>query len=141
MFRKVMVFGTFDPVHQGHLNYFEQAKKEGNFLIVVIARDKTVIKEKGRELLESEKERLKKVRELKIVDRAILGDLKDKLKVVKEENPEVICLGYDQKVDLKELRKNLRKLGLKPEIKTMKPFKQEKYKSSILREKQEFVSK
>ncbi len=140
MFRKVMVFGTFDPVHQGHLNYFEQAKKEGNFLIVVIARDKTVIKEKGRELLESEKERLKKVRELKIVDRAILGDLKDKLKVVKEENPEVICLGYDQKVDLKELRKNLRKLGLKPEIKTMKPFKPEKYKSSILREKQEFVS-
>ena len=135
MSKKVMVFGTFDPLHPGHLNYFEQAKKEGDYLIVVVARDKTIREEKGREPAQTEEERLKKIKELKIVDKVVLGDLKDKLKVVKEENPDVLCLGYDQNVDEDVLRNKLKEIGLEPEIKRMKPFKPEKYKSSKLREK------
>ena len=32
---KVMVFGTFDGVHPGHENFFEQAKQHGDYLIAV----------------------------------------------------------------------------------------------------------
>jgi len=39
--KKVICFGTFDLLHLGHLNYFQQAKKQGDYLIVVIATDKT----------------------------------------------------------------------------------------------------
>ena len=38
----VMAFGTFDILHEGHENFLKQAKALGNFLLVVIARDKTV---------------------------------------------------------------------------------------------------
>ena len=133
-----MVFGTFDPLHKGHLNYFEQAKKEGDFLIVVVARDEVIRKEKGREPSKPEKERLTKIEEVEIVDKALLGYKGDKLQIIKEENPDILCLGYDQKVDLEELRESLNKIGLKPEIKRMKPFKPEKYKSSIFRNNSNF---
>ncbi|MCH9030625.1 MAG: adenylyltransferase/cytidyltransferase family protein [Bacteroidetes bacterium] len=55
--RVVMIFGTFDILHKGHLNLFDQAKKHGDFLIAVIARDKTVVKVKDREPKHNEKER------------------------------------------------------------------------------------
>ena len=46
--KKVMTFGTFDGVHQGHENLLTQAKKLGNELIVVVAQDATVLKLKGK---------------------------------------------------------------------------------------------
>ena len=43
---KIMIFGTFDGLHKGHLNFFKQAKNfiQNSFLIVSIARDKNVYK-------------------------------------------------------------------------------------------------
>ena len=45
---KVMVFGTFDPLHPGHVDFFRQAKQHGDELVVVVALDSTVEKTKGR---------------------------------------------------------------------------------------------
>ncbi|MCD4694128.1 adenylyltransferase/cytidyltransferase family protein, partial [bacterium] len=45
---KVMCFGTFDNLHLGHLFYLKEAKKFGDYLVVVIARDNNVKKIKGR---------------------------------------------------------------------------------------------
>ena len=42
--KKVMVFGTFDIFHKGHENFLKQAKKLGDCLTVVVARDETVLK-------------------------------------------------------------------------------------------------
>ena len=55
-----MVFGTFDGLHKGHISFFKQAKNliKNSFLIVSIARDKNVIKIKGKEPKLSENERL-----------------------------------------------------------------------------------
>jgi len=131
--KKVICFGTFDILHLGHLNYFEQAKTLGDYLIVVIARDETK-KKMNKEIIFNEQERLKLVQSLKIVDKAVLGDLKDQFKTIKEENPAVICLGYDHPIKEKELKQALEKLGLRPEIKRMKPYKQKEQNSSKLRE-------
>jgi FAD synthetase len=46
MMVRVMAVGIFDLLHAGHLHYVEQAKSLGDELIVVIAHDETVRKQK-----------------------------------------------------------------------------------------------
>ncbi len=134
--KKVMCTGTFDILHNGHLDYFRQAKQHGDYLIVVVARDSSVIKEKGKPK-HTEQERLAPVKKVKIVDKAILGNEGDKLKIVEQEKPDVICLGYDQKVDEEKLRETLAKRGLNPTIVRVKEYYPEKYKSSLLQDFQQ----
>ena len=122
--KKVMVFGTFDVLHKGHLNFFEQARKYGDYLIVVVARDKTVKKIKGNPPRNNEKQRLMRIK--KYANKSVLGYIRDKYKVIKNFKPDIICLGYDQKASLKELRK------FKITIKRLKSYKPNKYKSSKL---------
>jgi FAD synthetase len=129
--KKVLCTGTFDILHSGHLDYFKQAKQYGDYLVVVVARDSSVIKEKGMPR-RSEKERLARVMTVPLVDKAILGNEGDKLKIVEQEKPDVICLGYDQKVDEQILKEALAKRGLTPEIVRMNPYAPEKYKSSLI---------
>jgi len=131
--KKVMVFGTFDILHKGHENYFKQAKEYGDSLIVVVAKDDSVMSSKGDLPMYKEKERLCRVMENETVDMARLGYAYDKLRVVEEEKPDVICLGYDQKVDEKELMDELSERGLVVVIKRMSGFEVDKYKSSILK--------
>jgi FAD synthetase len=124
--KKVMVFGTFDILHEGHKNFFKQARKYGDYLIVVIARDKTVKKIKGKLPHNNEKTRKINIIKAELVDKVVLGDLKDKHKKIKELKPDVICLGYDQK----KFVEGLSNFNIK--IVKLKPFKPEIYKSSIL---------
>jgi len=132
--KRVMCFGTFDLLHLGHLNYFKQAKKLADYLIVVIARDVTKKKQK-KEAVFSEKERLELVKNLRIVDEAILGYPTDHYKVIKEKNPDFIFLGYDHKVKEKDLKKNLLERGINISIKRAKPYKIGKHKSTKIKEK------
>lgn len=127
--RKVICFGTFEVLHLGHLNYFQQAKRLGDYLIVVIARDSNLKKK----ALFSEKERLKLVENLRIVDEAVLGNKGDLFKIIAEKQPQVICLGYDHSITEAQLRTELKKRGLNPMIKRMQPYHPEKYKSSKIR--------
>ena len=129
---KVMCMGSFDILHPGHLDYFRQAKEQGDYLVVVVARDSSIAQEKGKSPLNGEKERLQKVSEQPIVDKAVLGNEGDRLKIVEQEKPDVICLGYDQKVDEEGLKQVLAKRGLTPKIVRAKAYFPEKYKSSIL---------
>jgi len=130
--KKVICFGTFDVLHLGHLNYFQQAKKLGNHLTVVIARDKTK-QQQNKKTLFSEKERLKLVKNLKIVDEAVLGSLNNHLKIIQEKKPDLICLGYDQKINEKTLAKDLFRLNPTLKIRRMKPYQPKKYKSSKIK--------
>ncbi len=129
-----MVFGTFDFLHLGHLNFFEQAKKLGDKLIVVVSRDSNAEKLKGKAPFFSEKERLKIVKSLKVVDEAILGDEYNFFSAVEKYSPDVIALGYDQKsVSQQDVQKKLDKLGLKTRIIKLKNFKGKFHKSSMLK--------
>ena len=126
-----MCTGTFDVLHQGHSDYFRQAKEYGDYLIVIIATDSSVEKEKGKPKHTAE-ERRAKVAELDIVDEAIIGNEGDKLKIVEQEKPDVIVLGYDQRVDEEKIKDTLAEKGLTPKIIRAKPYYPEKYKSSLL---------
>ena len=130
---KVMVFGTFDILHPGHLNFFKQAREFGNFLIAVIARDKTVLKIKGRLPKNNEKKRLKNLKNNNLIDKAVLGGLKDKYEIIKKFRPDVICLGYDQKTFTEGLKNKIKDFGLKIKIVRLKSYKPEIYKSSKIK--------
>ena len=125
----VICFGTFDHLHKGHLNYFQQAKELGDYLIVIVARDKNTSKE----TTYSEEERLMEVKKVEIVNEAILGDLEDKYNVIKEKKPDVLCLGYDQDIKEEKLKEDLAKFNLFSKIVRMKAFQEDKYKSSLFR--------
>jgi FAD synthetase len=112
-----MAFGTFDILHYGHVTLLEKARALGGEnveLIVIIARDSTVVKEKGHTPIFPEKERLGLIKALKAVDDARLGhEGPDHLKIIEELKPDLIALGYDQNIDADFLRTELEKRGLK----------------------------
>jgi len=114
--RVVLTGGVFDVLHVGHLATLEEAKRLGDVLVVVVARDKTVEELKHRKPLNPEGDRLRLVSALKPVDLALLGDLEDMLKVVEFVKPDVIALGYDQKHDEERLRMELARRGLRADV-------------------------
>lgn len=131
---RVMVFGTFDNLHPGHLHYFKQARKFGAELVIVVARDKNVLHIKGRLPQEDEKTRVRKIRiairESGEPGRAVLGSLTNQWLVLKKYRPDVIALGYDQKVDNPRLKSEIKKFRLFCKIKRLQAYHPEKYKSS-----------
>ena len=109
---RVMAVGVFDLLHAGHLHYVEQAKALGDELIVVVAHDDTVRKQKHEPVTNQELRR-RMVLGLKPVDDAIIGNpptvpIFDILEVVK---PDVIALGYDQKHSRDSIKNGLQENG------------------------------
>lgn len=135
--KKVLVFGTFDGLHEGHLDLFKQAREFGDYLIAVVGRDSTVLKVKKRPPKYNENERLEEVQNCSLVDEAMLGEenhdpYNNSYNIIKEINPNIVCLGYDQANFLEKLEKELKEMNLKAQIKVLKPHKPEIYKSSII---------
>jgi len=137
-----MAFGTFDLVHPGHLSFFKQAKKLGDYLIVVVARDKNSQRAKGRLPRHNEKTRLARVRRSKLVDKAILGSRTYNFyRTIRTRKPAIIALGYDQKPSAWQLKKDLRKHRLaNVKIVRLRPYKPQIYKSSKLLNSDSVVS-
>ncbi len=131
--KKVMCFGTFDTLHRGHEFFLREAKTLGEYLVVAVARDRTVASVKNRKPLNEETVRARNVRQLGIADRVVLGYKDDKLRIIEREKPDVICLGYDQQAFTEHLKENLRQRGLDVEVVRLPSFHPEKYKSSLLR--------
>ena len=127
---KVMCAGTFDIIHPGHLYFLSEAKKYGDKLVVVVARDETSERMKGKKPLHNEKERLENIRSLEIVNEAVLGKQGNIFNIIEEIKPDVICLGYDQKVQKNELEEELRKRNIKCDVVRIGSYMPHLYKSS-----------
>ncbi len=130
--KKVMTFGTFDIFHPGHASYLAQAKKLGECLIVVVARDENVARYKKQDTRNKEKARLRVVTSSGLADSVVLGSLRNQYAVIEKFRPDVIALGYDQKVDMRELKSKLQEFSLETKIVRLKAYKPEVYKSSKL---------
>ena len=125
--KTVMCFGTFDNLHSGHISYLKQAREYGDYLIVIIARDKNVRRIKGRLPQQNEKLRWQGVKNLNFVNKVVLGQLRDKFNIIKKYKPDIVCLGYDQRIDLERLKDIF-----SGRIIRLKPYKEHIYKSSKL---------
>ncbi|MBU4190382.1 MAG: FAD synthase [Candidatus Thermoplasmatota archaeon] len=118
---RVMASGVFDLLHPGHIYYLEEAKKLGDELFVVVAKDSTVRKQKH-EPITLESMRLEMVKALKPVDKAVLGHEDDRYRIVEELKPDIIVLGYDQKDDEEKIKNDLKKRGLDVKVVRMREF-------------------
>lgn len=96
--KRVVVFGTFDLIHPGHIAFLTAARKLGDELVVVVTRDARVRAEKGRAPLFNQKERLAIVQAIRSVDRAVLGEPPGKWSLLAKLRPSVVAVGHDQPV-------------------------------------------
>lgn len=112
---KVVATGTFDLLHMGHIYYLREARKLGNELAVIVACDSTVRKLKH-EPVTPEKMRLEIIKELRIVDEAVLGHENDMYKVVKDIEPDIIALGYDQIHNAEKIKRELKKRNITAQV-------------------------
>lgn len=134
LMKKIIAFGTFDIFHPGHISFLKQARRLGDYLIVVVARDKNTLKAKGKLPKNSEKTRLREVKKAKLADKVILGSINNNyFRTLRTNKIDLIALGYDQKPTISQLKKVLRKHRLSHiEIRRLKPYNPDKYKSSKL---------
>ena len=72
----VLVTGGFDPLHSGHLEYFKEAKKLGDVLVVGLNSDEWLTRKKGRPFMPFQ-ERLAIINALEVVDDIISFDDSD----------------------------------------------------------------
>lgn len=128
-----MIFGTFDLLHPGHINFIKQAKKYGDYLILVLARDETVKGLKKHWPSEDIDTRAQNLAMTELVDLIVYGKLRGYYQVIKKYKPDIICLGYDQTYLTDKLVEKIRKYGLKTKIVRLKTYQPEKYKTSLLK--------
>ncbi|RJS89522.1 FAD synthase [Candidatus Bathyarchaeota archaeon] len=132
--RVVLASGAFDLLHYGHVYYLTNAKKAGGEnakLVVIVAKDKTVERLKGKKPIIPEDQRRALVESLKVVDEAILGyEDMDMLKVIEKVKPDVIALGYDEEKIEKELKRIIAEKGLNIKIVRIDRFEEKGITSS-----------
>ena len=68
----VVISGYFNPIHSGHIDYVQSAKKLGDKLIVIVNNDDQVVL-KGSTPFQDEEERKKIVSNIKGVDHAVIS--------------------------------------------------------------------
>jgi D-beta-D-heptose 7-phosphate kinase/D-beta-D-heptose 1-phosphate adenosyltransferase len=67
-----IVSGYFNPVHRGHIDYFEEAKKHCDYLFAIVNNDQQV-KVKGSKPFMDEVERQRIVAAIRYVDEAMIS--------------------------------------------------------------------
>jgi FAD synthetase len=130
----VLASGVFDLLHLGHVKFLEEAKKAGGKnaeLVVIVARDSTVQRTKGRKPIMSENQRRALVESLKVVDEAVLGledfNIGD---VIERIKPDVIALGYDQLDMERQVCEYVNKYGLSVKTVRVEKFEPDELDSS-----------
>lgn len=131
--RKVMIFGTFDIVHAGHIEFFKQVKRLGKNLVVVVGRDTTVKRIKGHSPFNNERARVEFLKHIDYIDTVMLGDAKDVYTAVAKVKPDVIALGYDQKDFVDGLNEYLKKTKKHIRVVRLKPYKSGRYKTGKIK--------
>ncbi len=93
--KKVITFGTYDLLHEGHIRILERAKALGDYLIVGISTDK-LNASKGKMSVFPEAQRLGYVRALKCVDEVFLEEsLADKDLYINKYQADLLVMGDD----------------------------------------------
>ena len=109
--KKILCGGCFNKIHKGHVYFLKQCKSLGK-LNVVVSND-VINRHKYKEQAVSAETRKKNIEKLKIADKVVIGNKDNRLKTVRDIQPDIICLGYDQKLEkniLEHCKKNKIKL-------------------------------
>ena len=127
MSQRVLLFGTFDDLHPGHRFVLDEARARGD-VSVVVARDGTVLKIKGRAPLQSQDDRMQAIRDAYPDATVIPGDERDYMASVRAVQPDLILLGYDQ-----QLPPGVTEADLLCPVERLEAFEPHVHKSSLRR--------
>ena len=126
----VMMGGAFEIIHPGHVYALSEARKLGNTLVVVVATDESVERNKGRPPATSQASRVALVSSLRPVDLALPGNRGSIFEILVRVRPDVVALGYDQHHNGDEIVREAAKRGVRlstarlgspiPDVKTSK---------------------
>lgn len=136
--KRVLIAGTFDLIHAGHVYLISKAAKLGD-VYVVVATDRNRELFSGERPIIPQEQRLEVIKSIKNVKEARLGrNDNDTLKTVEEINPHIILLGPDQRYSIDILKKGLKEKGLNHiEVKRLEKYydKYELHSSSLIKHK------
>ena len=113
---KVLVFGTFDQLTEGHRFFLEQASKLGDQLFVLVLEDEFVAGFKGKRPDWPLAQRMQAVQSLPLQVTVHQEDIRENWRSLKSIKPDVIVLGADQAGWLPRLEVLLGEYGLQPKI-------------------------
>ncbi|MDA4122027.1 MAG: adenylyltransferase/cytidyltransferase family protein [Thaumarchaeota archaeon] len=108
----VMVGGAFEIIHPGHLHTMTEAKKLGNVLVAVVATDKSVLKNKGRDPVTPQDWRVRLVGSVRLVDVGLAGGQGSIYDTLERVRPDIVALGYDQVHNPVEIEIEAKKRGI-----------------------------
>ena len=126
--KRVVATGTFDILHPGHIYYLEESRKLGDELHVIVARDENV-KHKPKPVI-PEQQRLNMVQSLKPVDYARLGSTTDIFEPIREFQPDIITLGFNQFFKEDKLKYDLEENGISADVVRIQGYSGNGYCSS-----------
>jgi rfaE bifunctional protein nucleotidyltransferase chain/domain len=99
--KQKMVFtnGCFDILHVGHVNYLEQARSLGDYLVVALNSDRSVRELKGKNRpINDEKSRARVLAALQCVDHVVVFKTKRVTPVIQKIRPQIYVKGGDYSV-------------------------------------------
>ena len=92
----IIIFGTFDLIHIGHINILEKAKKLGDKLTVGISSDNFSYKKKNKYPIYNEKNRKKILENIKFVDEVFIEEsFEQKRDYILQYNANILVMGSD----------------------------------------------
>ncbi len=95
---KKIVFtnGCFDILHPGHVQYLEEARNKGDFLVVAMDTDEAVRKQKGSSRpVNALEKRMAVIAALESVDLVTCFDNSNPIPIIKKLRPDILVKGGD----------------------------------------------
>lgn len=109
-----LLHGVFDLIHSGHIEYFREARRLCDILVVSITTDKYVNKGIGRPYFKIQ-QRVKNLKEIKLIDYIIENDHETPVNIIKKLRPNYYIKGSDYSKKENDITGNISK-----EIKAIK---------------------
>lgn len=132
--KTVLVFGTFDGLHDGHRFFLREARKLGDCLIASVATDEVITQIKKRPPAHPLHERLAQLTASGFVNEAVAGDITlGNWSAVKKWKPNIVTLGYDQTTLEAKLREHIEQEHLPITIVKIAPHEPDRLHSRLLR--------
>ena len=108
----VMMGGAFEIIHPGHIDALSEARRLGNTLVVVVATDESVERNKGRTSVTGQALRVGLVSSLRQVDLALPGNRGSIYEILLKIRPDIVALGYDQRHSAEEIVREAARRGV-----------------------------
>jgi len=117
--KNVFVWGSFDIIHDGHIEFLASAKKFGNIYVILTPNE--VVK-KYKKLYFDEKLRKKHLLKTGLIEKVFIDALPN-IKCFKKVIPEIFIFGYDQNKEWNNiLKKYIKAQFLECKFKTLKKY-------------------